>query len=113
MDFNFERPMSQTNETTRAILNFLFEKRIFAWRQNTGGIPDPRGFFRPAAKTGVADILAIVPPNGQFLAIEIKTGRDRLRPEQEGFLQNVRTMGGLALVVKDYDQFLDSFQKLW
>lgn len=101
--------MSQTNDTTRAILKFLFDKKIFAWRENTTGIPLPDGTFRPAAKTGKPDIMIILPPAGRFLAVEVKTGRDRLRPEQEGFLHNVRLMGGLAMVVKDFPDFLQQF----
>lgn len=104
--------MTKTNETTRLILNFLFEKGIFAFRQNTVGIPDPRGFFRPAAKKGVADILGCLPPTGRMVACEIKTGKDHLSPEQIGFLANIKRMGGIALVVKDFDDFLLQWQNL-
>ena len=103
---------SQTNEITRSVLNFLFEKKIFAWRANTTGISLPDGRFRPAAKTGISDILAVLPPNGRLLAIEIKTGRDRLRPEQEGFLKNIEAMGGIFLIVHNYQEFLDLFSNL-
>ena len=36
---------------------------------------------------GIADILGIY--NGKFLAIEIKTARGRVSPEQQRFLANV------------------------
>ena len=96
--------MSATNETTKAILNFLFNKGIFAWRQNTTGVPTPQG-WRPAPKTGVADILAVLKPMGRLLAVEVKTGRDRLRLEQVGFGRNIEAMGGIYLIVKDFEDF--------
>ena len=61
--------MSQTNETTRLILNDLFKRGIFAWRQNVAGIPLPGGGFRPSGKKGVSDILAVMPPGGRLLAL--------------------------------------------
>ena len=103
--------MSQTNDTTNSILKFLFEKRIFAWRQNTAGIPLPQGGFRPSGKTGLPDIFAIVPPEGKFLGIEVKTTKDRLRPAQEGFIANAAKMGATVLVVKSYEDFLSQFDK--
>lgn len=104
--------MSQTNETTRLILNHLYNLKIFAWRQNTAGIPLPQGGFRPAGKTGLPDIMAILPPDGKFLGIEVKTGRDRLRPEQEGFIRNAGLMGAEVLVVKDHPDFLRQFAEI-
>jgi hypothetical protein len=103
---------SITNETTKQILHFLFLKKIYAWRNNTTGIPLPNGGFRPAAKKGTSDILGFIPPNGRFLAIEVKTGKDRLREEQIGFIQSVKDSGGIALVVKDFDEFLAQWNAL-
>src|SRR3990167_6602807 len=101
--------MSTTNETTKQILNYLFEQGVFAWRQNTVGIPTQRG-WRPAAKTVVADILAVL-PGGKFMACEVKTNKDRLRPEQIGFLKNVESAGGVALIIKDFEDFRRQYDK--
>jgi hypothetical protein len=104
---------TQTNETTRKIIAYLFKQGVFAWRQETGGIYDKsRNIYRTAAKTGVSDILACLPSNGTLLAIEVKTGTDRLRDEQIGFLENVRRMGGLAIVAKDFEDFLNQWSTL-
>ena len=43
---------------------------------------------------------------GVLVAVEVKIGRDRLRPEQEGFLANIRHVGGRAFVAKTYPDFL-------
>jgi hypothetical protein len=104
--------MSLTNKITNQIKYYLFTKGIFSWRQNTLPIPLPNGGFRPTAKTGISDIIAILPPRGRFLGIEIKTGRDRLRPEQLGFKANVERMGGIYMEVKNFEDFkiaLDKF----
>ncbi len=105
--------MTQTNETTRLILKYFFDHGIFAWRNNTTGIPLPDGRgFRPSAKKGVSDILALLPPQARFCAVEVKTGKDRLSPEQTGFLATVKRFGGVALVVKDFQDFEDQFISL-
>lgn len=95
-----------TNDTTKRILNFFFAQQIFCWRNNTTGIPLKTGGFRPTSKKGVSDIIAICPPSGRFVGVEIKTGKDRLSPEQQGFCVNVQSMGGVALIVSSYEDFL-------
>lgn len=115
---------SKTNETTRSILDFLTAHGIFAWRSNVVGIPIHREGvitgFRSAGKTGVPDILAVLPfgdhdelhPAGRFLGVEVKTGKDRLRPEQEGFHRSAISCGGIIMVVKDFEDFLRQWHEL-
>lgn len=97
---------TKTNETTQSILKFLFSARVFAWRSNVLPIPLAGGGFRPGSKSGVPDIIGVLPTAGRFLGVEIKTGYDKLRPEQIGFHETARKMGALILVVKDYADFL-------
>lgn len=112
------KKISQTNETTREILNFLFGIGVFAWRNNTMGIPIRRAGviigFRPTGKTGVGDIIGVCPSKrgGLFLSIEVKTGKDRLSDAQAGFFETVNKLGGIALVVKDYEDFLKQWNKI-
>lgn len=110
---NQRAPRITANALTREILHFLFRNRIFAWRANTTGIFDPTlRKFRTSPKKGVSDILAIVPPTGKLLAIEIKMGKDRLSPEQEGFLLSVKQAGGLSFVAHDFESFISFFNSL-
>lgn len=111
---------SPTNETTRRILNFLFSVGVFAWRENVLPIPlvGGRG-FRPGSKSGKPDIVGILPSlwgsslyKGRFLGVEVKTGRDRLRPEQEGFHFTARKLGAVILVVKDFNDFKQQWEQL-
>ena len=99
-----------SNQLTNQVLRRLWEYNVYAWRQNTGGIFDrSKGVYRSAAKKGVSDILGLRHGSGQFVAVEIKTGYDRLRPEQVGFLRSVQDYGGIALVVHS----LEEFEQLW
>lgn len=108
--------MSKTNDTTRDILEFLIRNKIFAWRQNVSPIPTRRDGvitgFRSGGKAGVSDIVAIYPPNGRAIFIEVKTGSDRQRPEQKGFQRNVELMGAVYIIVKTYADFLEQWEWL-
>lgn len=98
----------QTAETIRCILKFLTSNGVYAWRQNVTGIPLPSGGFRPGGKRGVSDILAIL-PSGRFMAVEVKTGKDRISPEQEGFQTNIRNNNGLVFIVSSCEDFIQQF----
>ena len=103
--------MSVTNELTQQILEHLYSVGIFAWRQNVLPIPVVRSGiltgFRPGGKSGLPVIMGVLFPVGRVLCVEIKTGKDRLRPEQIGFHANVRRMGGVVLVVKTWDDYME------
>lgn len=111
-----QKKKSPTNETTRRILNFLLDNGVFAWRHNVLPVPLPGGGFRPGSKSGIPDIIGILPAlggnnrcAGRFLGAEIKTGKDSLRPEQEGFHFTARKLGAVIFVVKDFDDFLEQW----
>lgn len=111
---------SKTNDTTRQILKFLFDQGVFAYRNSVGGGAasytkqngEITNRFIQFGKSGSPDIIAITPPDGRFLGIEVKTGRDRLRPAQEGFITNARRMGAEVLIVKDFNHFLEQWKQL-
>jgi hypothetical protein len=100
---------SKANDLTRQILLFLYRNNVYAWRQNTGGVFDPSsGRFRTAPKKGVSDILGIL-PTGRLIAVEVKVGKDKLRPEQEGFLANIAHNNGVAIVAREFDSFCNDY----
>lgn len=110
------KKQSPTNELTTRILNFLFSAGIFCWRQNVAPIPIQReGLvvgFRSGGISGQPDIVAILPPTGRYLGIEVKTGFDRLRPGQVSFRENSTHCGAAYLEVKTFDDFLNQFTEL-
>ena len=54
-------------------------------------------------KKGSNDILGVL-PGGRFLAVECKAKGGRLSPEQKQFLANVQELGGLAVVVRGWQE---------
>ena len=100
--------MSKANELTQKIIKHIFENGGFAYRSSTTGIFDPtRGIYRTSAKKGISDVIGVI--RGRFIAVEVKIGKDRLSPEQEGFILSVNHAGGIAFVAHDFEEFLKNF----
>lgn len=96
--------MTPANELTNNVIDFIYRQGGYAWRQGSTGVFDVKqARFRTAAKKGVSDVLAVY--KGQCIAIEVKIGKDRLSPEQDGFLQNISAAGGNSYVAKDFEEF--------
>ena len=103
--------MSLSNDLTQKILLFFFNNKIFAWRASTTGIFDQRrGIYRFSPKKGVADVLAVC--RGRLIAIEIKIGKDKLSPEQKGFIESVNRAGGYATTISSYEEFIEKFKNV-
>lgn len=100
--------MPTANDTTGRIVDFLNAQGFVVWRQNNTGIYDAtKGVYRknPNAKKGIADIIGF-DRIGQFVAIEVKIGGDRLSNEQADFLTAVNMAGGMAMVARSWEDFL-------
>jgi len=83
-------------------LQYLELRGVYCWRNNTGTakIADRWVSF---GKKGSSDIIGLL-PFGKFLAVETKTEHGRLSPEQSVFLERTRGSGGLAVVVKSWQE---------
>lgn len=104
--------MSESSNLTNQIIDFIYRQGGYAWRASSVGIYDQqKGAYRTAPKKGVSDILACIPPIGRLVAIEIKIGKDRLSPEQQGFLENISAAGGIAFVASDFEGFLKQWSE--
>lgn len=90
---------SNEQATVRAILQFLAAHRIPAWRVNSGAVKIERRFLRFGA-VGMSDVIAVLPPNGQFVAVEVKSLKGKVTPAQQGFLDQVNAAGGRAFVAR-------------
>ena len=101
---------SATNQLTLDVQNFLFDKRVFSWRQNTQGRIGPNGRLIPAAKKGVPDILGCY--MGHFFGIEIKREKEPLLLEQQGFIRSAHLAGGKVFVCRDFETFKKDFD-MW
>jgi hypothetical protein len=57
------------------------------------------------APAGTADIVGCM-PDGQFLAIEVKRPGGKFKPYQLPWLETIRSLGGLVLVVHSVQELL-------
>ena len=100
--------MSEASQLTNQIIDFIYRRGGYSWRASSTGIYDQKaGAFRTGSKKGVSDILACF--KGQLIAIEVKIGKDRLSPEQQGFLENISAAGGNYFVASNFF----AFQNWW
>jgi len=61
------------------------------------------GLFMRFGKVGSSDILGCL-PGGRFLAVEVKAPDGRLSQGQQEFLEKIRGLGGMALVVRGWQE---------
>ena len=101
---------SSTNQLMLDIQNYLFSKKIFAWRQNVTGIPLASGRMRPATKKGVPDILGCY--KGHFFGVEVKKEKESVSHEQRSFHSSIFQAGGKVFVARSFDDFVNDFE-IW
>jgi hypothetical protein len=84
----------------------------FSARINTQGNYSQKlkRFIHSGAKRGMADVTSII--NGRHVSIEVKSGRDKLRPEQWKVKDEVEAAGGIYMVVSSFDNFLEQINPL-
>lgn len=99
-------------DTQEAIIDLIQHRGGLAIRINSGAIriegEKPR-YFR-GAKKGTSDIIALY--CGKYLAIEVKSGKNKPTPEQLEFGRRVRDAGGLFLVAYDVDAVISLLEQV-
>lgn len=128
-----DRPLSNrelTAETTRRILDFLFDQKIDARRNNVLGIPVLRAGaivgFRSGSRSGEPDIIGDVPKTHELLTfkgfrpisavpfgVEIKTGKDKLSEIQKVRFEYYCRIGKPVFEVTDYMDFRNQWINYW
>lgn len=75
-----------------------------AWANDTPGLAYTRDGtpFKSGLK-GSSDIIGLLKPNGQLIAVEVKTGTGKLSKEQRAFGTMVETMGGIFVCARSVD----------
>lgn len=101
------------NALTKHTLRVLDLKGFHCWRQNNAGVYDPtlKVFRANSSTAGISDVIGFNRKSGQFIAAEIKAGKDKLSKEQGMFLNSVERSGGVALVIRSIDD-LEQFLKI-
>jgi hypothetical protein len=95
-----------------ACLRYLEKRGIKAWNNPSGAAHIAPDRWLHFGKKGSADILGCL-PDGRFLAVEVKAPGGRLSPEQKQFLADIRTLGGLALMVRDWKEIDSALREGW
>lgn len=125
---------SGANQLTKSILTFLMCNGWEAWRNNVMGVFDSnqaakaivaqkpnshkaaqgilkKCYRKSHERKGVSDVIGFNKKTGQFIAVEVKIGKDDLSIEQTFFLNCVSRSGGVSIVAKTYDQFVIDYYK--
>jgi hypothetical protein len=89
------------------------------WRNNSGSLPDPRtGRYVQfgVGSPGGSDLIGyrrvrvtaemVGQEIAQFAAVEVKSARGRVRPEQQQFIDNIVSAGGIAGIARSVDEAL-------
>ncbi len=104
---------SDANALTDAVIKLLNLNDFHLFRVNTGLFKVGNRYIR-SVPVGTPDILGHC-PRGHFVSIEIKVGRDKLRTEQQAFIDRVgKTPDGRAVVIRNIEEaiaFLATFDK--
>jgi Holliday junction resolvase len=97
--------MTETNDETRRILEYLNSSGNFCWRQNAVRVP---GRHFPKKNRGIGDIIGVL-KGGRHIEVEVKTGRDKPSLEQMNHSARVNERGGLHIFVADFNEFLHKY----
>lgn len=89
----------------RAIESYLKAKGCLVIPYRTTGIRTENKGWIPARRKGIADLLGLS-REGKFWAIEVKAPGGRATPEQEQFLESVRSFGCKAFIAMSVDDVI-------
>ena len=99
-----------SNGLTQCITAWLELHGHFAGRVNTTGIYNRKlkKYIHSGSRRGMADITSVI--NGRHVSIEVKHGRDRMRPEQLKVKAGIEAAGGIFIVASSFDNFLEQIK---
>lgn len=115
------------NSLTRLVINFLEFNGCQAERINSSGryidgskqVTDCIGrkrtigtgkYIKSTTTNGTADISATI--KGRSIKIEIKWQKDRQSDDQKKYQQSIEKSGGIYIIVKTFDDFVDWFDSI-
>lgn len=103
---------SHSNLLNLTLLEISHARIAKAWRNETGTAKsfDNERVIKYGLK-GSSDILGLT-KSGRFLAIEIKVGKDFLKPEQINFKDTIERYNGLHFVIRSEDDIKEMIKCL-
>lgn len=81
-------------EIQREIIEYLQLMNCLVYRNNTGAKKVGGRLIR-FGEPGAPDIIAIVPPLGRYVGLEVKRDKKKLSTEQRYYQNRVRELGGI------------------
>lgn len=90
------------SDLVKMCLDYLRMRKIFCYRNNTGGMKTERGGFIRFGAVGSPDIVMVI--NGKYIALEIKTEKGQQSEGQKQFQQELEKAGGIYLLVRSLEQ---------
>jgi hypothetical protein len=93
--------MTPESKIKAACLQYMKKRGIKAWNNPTGAVRITPNRWLHFGLKGSTDILGLL-PGGRFLAVETKSTRGKLSPEQREFLADINTLGGMAIVARSW-----------
>lgn len=102
--------MKSTEKATQAAcLDLLAAKRIFHYRQNSGGAMVAGNHFMRFGTPGAPDIVAVI--GGQYIGIEVKDLKAKQNANQIKFQESLEKAGGRYLLVRTIDDLIQFLEK--
>ena len=89
----------------KQILEYLKIKKIFHYRNNTGGFMDKNNHFYRYGEVGSPDIICVI--NGIYIAIEVKQPKGKQSEGQKAFQENLEKAGGKYWLVYSLEDVID------
>jgi hypothetical protein len=89
----------------RQILDYLALKRIFHYRNNSGGFRDSHQHFYRFGALGSPAIICVI--NGRYIGIEVKAPRGRQNDNQIEFQRQLEKAGGKYILVYNLDDVVN------
>jgi len=84
--------------------------RCTVWKNSTG-VAKSEGRYISFGLKGSSDIIGLLEPNGQFLAIEVKTGNAKQSLQQKKFEEMIKRRGGRYAVCRSVADALNLIGK--
>lgn len=106
-----DRSPAHTN-LVNEILVSLSTAGALVINNKTGALYDRQGRLVSFGQPGSPDIIAIVPPNGRFLGVEVKTGQGRPSPVQKRWRAAVLERGGVYVVARCVEDAMLALQHI-
>jgi hypothetical protein len=102
---NYDRTKAHEKLLKQCLLQ-LTTHGYMAWKNSTGALKANTGHFQRYGLKGSADIIGLT-PEGQFLAIEIKTGKAVQNKAQVSFQKAIESRNGIYKIIRTYEELIE------